>query len=407
MDATRHPIVIDTAGGEYMESVMVVDWARKPGDPVKIGETIVTVETAKAATEIAATHDGYLAQILHAAGSEVPIGSILGYVSDRPDMAASSPAGEVAQPQASAALTRDFPAPRRTRTIASPLARRLAAETGIDLAQVKGSGPNGRIKKRDIDKASAILPKPAVLANALPIVFLHGFATDRNIWRWVIPLLRVRNRVITPDLPGHGSALTTPAQSIGDLAAAIAATLEAEGISDAHVVGHSLGGATALALAGIGALRIHSLCLLAPAGLGTEINGDFLEGIVGAETPESLTPWLDMMVGDSRVLPAGFAQAALWQRRQDNSAAVQSRLAADIFANGSQHEDFSRNLKALRIPAKILWGRDDRIIPMAHAFTAPGTTAIHLLEKTGHVPHLECPDIVARLIDELVLATGR
>lgn len=399
----RHPIVIDSAGGEYMDSVVVVDWAAKPGDPVKIGETIVTVETAKAATEVAAPHDGFLAEILHKAGNEVPVGSVLGYVSDRPD--AVEPL--VTSPATVQGLPTPAPAsPRAPRPIASPLARRLAAEAGLDLSQMKGSGPNGRIKKRDIEKTA----KPAALSakdSALPIVFLHGFAADRNIWRWVIPLLRVRNRVITPDLPGHGSALATPAKNIGDLAAAIAASLDAEGIGDAHVVGHSLGGATALALTGIGNLRMHSLCLLAPAGLGPDINGEFLGGIVGAQNPESLAPWLDMMVCDPRILPANFAQAVLWQRGQGNSAEAQSRLAADIFPNGVQHEDLSANLKTLRIPAKILWGRKDQIIPMSHAFKAQGTTALHLLEETGHVPHLECPDIVARLIDELVLATGR
>ncbi|WP_119273503.1 acetoin dehydrogenase dihydrolipoyllysine-residue acetyltransferase subunit [Taklimakanibacter deserti] len=403
--ALRHPIVIGSAGGEYMESVVVVDWAIEPGDPVKTGQTIVTVETAKAATEIAATQDGFLAEILHAAGSEVPVGSVLGYVSDRPEAAAPSRA--TADEPAPAPIEHVVASsPRAARPIVSPLARRLAAEAGLDLSQLKGSGPNGRIKKRDIEK----LARPAILPasdSALPIVFLHGFAADRNIWRWVIPLLRLRNRVITPDLPRHGGALETPARSISDLAAAVATSLEGQGISDAHVVGHSLGGAAALALTGFGALRIHSLCLLAPAGLGPEINGGFLGGIAGAQTPESLAPWLEAMVGDPKVLPANFAQAVLRQRRQDNSAEAQLRLSADIFPNGTQQQDLAANLKALRIPAKIIWGKKDRIIPMAHAFKAPGTTALHLLDETGHVPHLECPDIVARLIDELILATGR
>jgi pimeloyl-ACP methyl ester carboxylesterase len=401
-EALRHPIIIDSAGGEYMETVVVVDWALKPGDPVKTGETIVTVETAKATTEIAATQDGFLAEILHAAGSEVPVGSVLGYVSDKPDMVVPPRPVDKAYPALAERIA--TPSPRAHRPIASPLARRLAGEAGIDLSQLKGSGPNGRIKKRDIEK----LANPVVqAAEALPIIFLHGFAADRNIWRWVIPLLRLRNRVITPDLPRHGRALDTPAESIGDLAATIAASLDAQGISDAHVVGHSLGGATALALTGMGALRIHSLCLLAPAGLGSEINGEFLDGIVGTQTQESLTPWLEAMVGDPTTLPANFAQAILWQRRQGNSTEIQSRLSADIFPNGTQQEDLSANLKALRIPAKIIWGKKDRIIPMAHAFQASGTTALHLLDETGHVPHLECPDIVARLIDELVLAAGR
>ena len=68
-ESGRHPIVIDAAGGEYMESVVITSWGAAPGAAVKAGDTIVTVETAKAATEIPAAHDGYLAEIRFAVGS--------------------------------------------------------------------------------------------------------------------------------------------------------------------------------------------------------------------------------------------------------------------------------------------------------------------------------------------------
>ncbi|MBN9549961.1 MAG: lipoyl domain-containing protein, partial [Alphaproteobacteria bacterium] len=72
------PISIDSAGGEYMEAVLVVAWAAKPGDPVKAGDLIVTVETAKAATEIEADRDGWLADIFFTEGQVAPVGAVLG-----------------------------------------------------------------------------------------------------------------------------------------------------------------------------------------------------------------------------------------------------------------------------------------------------------------------------------------
>jgi len=59
-------------------------------------------------------------------------------------------------------------------------------------------------------------------------------------------------------------------------------------------------------------------------------------------------------------------------------------------------------LDAVRVPAKVLWGTKDAVIPCSHASAVPGTVALHLLRDVGHVPQLECPEIVARLIGELV-----
>ena len=84
---TTHPISIDSAGGEYMETVLVIAWAMKSGDPVKTGDLLVTVETAKAATEIEADRDGWLAEIFFAEGQEAPVGAVLGTIADSKPMA--------------------------------------------------------------------------------------------------------------------------------------------------------------------------------------------------------------------------------------------------------------------------------------------------------------------------------
>lgn len=408
-----HPIIVDSAGGEYMESVVVVEWSRKPGDRVTAGEIVVVVETAKAATEIPASHDGYLTEIFFEAGAEAPVGALLGNIGDSPQETAAAGPGDTARPEAAqpaappepaAALAAAAPAGKPGRIVATPLARRLAQLRDVDLSRVRGTGPNGRIKSRDVAAAGAARSDaaPARAVAALPIVFLHGFGADSSAWRLVAPLIDPRHRIVLPELPGHGSAAEVPVSRIEDIAFAVSDALDALGIEEAHVVGHSLGGATALALSATGRLRIRSLCLIAPGGLGEDINAAFLDGLVRAATPEELQPWLEQMVADPARLPRSMARSVLRQRERDGSREAQERLLGALFAGGVQGMRLIDELRAVNVPTKIVWGLQDAVIPSSHAFAAPGSAALHLLQGVGHVPQQESPELVARLIGELV-----
>src|SRR5690606_1815293 len=144
---------------------------------------------------------------------------------------------------------------RPGRTVATPLARRIARAGGIDLRTVKGSGPGGRIKRRDVEAAararpsagaapaaSGVAPAAGVRPNAAAtVVFLHGFGADRSAWRLVAPLLDPGVRVVMPELPGHGSAPEQEVSRIDDIARAIGDELTAQGGEEAHLGGHSLG----------------------------------------------------------------------------------------------------------------------------------------------------------------------
>lgn len=428
---TTYPITIDSAGGEYMEAVLVIAWAVKPGDPVKAGDLIVTVETAKAATEIEADRDGWLAEIFFAEGQEAPVGAVLGTIADeKPGPARQPPAAQATAAEASRA-----PGPAHTptsanqtgsRAIASPLARRLAAAAGLDLATISGSGPRGRIKKRDIDARLAALANehdgmvqrtpaaiqtpsvaaPALARRAVPVVLIHGFGADRSVWRQVVPLLGLGIETISLDLPGHGSETTRTASTIEEIAFLLSDQLEAMGVGNAHIVGHSLGGAAALALTRFGRLAVRSVTLLAPGGLGPEINAGFIAGLARATTAHALERWLAVMVGDPSALPGGYAQAALRQIEKTGNREALAAMAESLFADGTQGFDLATALAELDVPARIIWGKLDRIVPVAHAARAPGFVAVHLLDGIGHVPQIEAPALTARLISETVRSAG-
>jgi len=138
-----------------MESATVLRWLKQAGQSVRMGEPLVELETDKAAIEVEAPADGTLESILAPEGTQLPIGAALGRlatsgaepapVAAKP-AAAPPPAAPVVAAKKPAAATAVSPA----RIPASPLARRLAGHAGIALAQLTGTGPGGRIRKRDV-----------------------------------------------------------------------------------------------------------------------------------------------------------------------------------------------------------------------------------------------------------------
>src|SRR6266540_1489247 len=143
-----------------MEEGRVVKWHKREGDPVKTGETLAEVETDKAVMDLVARADGVLRQVAVAEGETVPVGSVVAVIAApgeavgaaRAAAAAGAASAPAPQPLPTAPATSVAPADA-TRVKASPLARRMAKETGVDLKLVTGTGPGGRVTKRDLETA--------------------------------------------------------------------------------------------------------------------------------------------------------------------------------------------------------------------------------------------------------------
>ncbi|MDZ4394343.1 acetoin dehydrogenase dihydrolipoyllysine-residue acetyltransferase subunit [Cypionkella sp.] len=414
-------IRVDSAGGEYMESVVVLEWTAKLGDAVKAGDLLVTVETAKAATEIEVPCDGYLTAIFAETGSEVPLSAVLGLigvtVEDMAFEAAVEPTSPTAltstpAPISPAALPHSSAA--NTRLITSPAARRLADRQGIDLQSVRASSPSGRIKLRDLVQMPD-LPAPALTTlpaddhgplkihrsgskTGTPLLMIHGFGADAQSWFPIERDLSRRHPVIRIDLPNHGQSPKRRVGSFASLARDIAAAFDALHLESAHLLGHSLGGACALALADIRPRQIASLTLLAPGGLGAAINGDFIGGLARASRPESLGPWLRLMVANPKIIGDDFIAAAMALRSDPALRAAQQQMARDLFPDATQGFDLRAALSRQQCPTRILWGRADAILPWQHALEAPGRISLHLFEATGHVPQMERTEEVLAIL---------
>ncbi len=146
--------------GADMEAGTLVEWRVNPGDRVKRGDVVAVVETQKGAIEIEIFNDGVVSEIVVPVGGRVPIGAVLARVDGAmPSPPQPSPALPVAAaPPVPAAAPLPTAAPVRPHI--SPAARRLAAERGIDIARLKGTGPGGAITIADVEAVRPTVPEP-------------------------------------------------------------------------------------------------------------------------------------------------------------------------------------------------------------------------------------------------------
>ena len=160
--------------GQGMESGIIVRWLKSEGEPVSKGEPLYELDTEKVTQEVESDADGVLLKIVQLEGAEVPVGEVIALVGQAGESvaeqpAAAAPAGEPLAAPAEPAEPAAAPAAPATsaeaaaasapvgggRIKASPLARRIAKERGVDLASVQGTGPEGRIVAEDVERAAA------------------------------------------------------------------------------------------------------------------------------------------------------------------------------------------------------------------------------------------------------------
>jgi pimeloyl-ACP methyl ester carboxylesterase len=423
-----------------MASGKIMTWHIAEGEHVSKGDPLFDIETDKAAMEVEAPADGTLHHTapegteiaigkpcawLYAEGEEVgaqpePFGGSGSPASDpEPDAPAASqensapaaPSDEEAPQQESAS------APDGDKVRATPAARALAASEGVDLHALTGTGPRGRIQADDVREAlsrpaqTGAFSAPAVFkaetgalavsrskgGEETPVVLLHGFASDSQSWAPVESHLRHRP-LIRIDLPSHGKSPKLRIDSFADLVKQVRRAFDGLDLEDAHLVGHSLGGAVALALADTRPKSLSSLTLIAPAGLGPDIDGASLAGICRATRAESLGPWLRRLVANEDIITDSYVRLAMSGRSEPNLRAAQSAMADTLFPDGVQAFDLRAALARIETPAAIIWGKQDAIIPWRHALRAPGSVALHLFDGVGHMPQIEAADEVGKII---------
>jgi pyruvate dehydrogenase E2 component (dihydrolipoamide acetyltransferase) len=189
--------------GQGMESGTIVKWLKAEGEPVQKGEPLYELDTDKVTQEVEAEADGVLLKISVSEG-EVEVGRTIAFIgSEGESVAVESPGGDSTGAAAAPTEAKREPAPERPaaasvtngRIKASPLARRIARERGIDLSSLTGTGPEGRIVAQDLERAPAAPPVAAEAATgeveSRPLSSVRKTIARRLTQAWKVPAFQL------------------------------------------------------------------------------------------------------------------------------------------------------------------------------------------------------------------------
>jgi pimeloyl-ACP methyl ester carboxylesterase len=253
------------------------------------------------------------------------------------------------------------------------------------------------------------------------LLLIHGMAGSSATWRAVLPQLSKKYRVVAPDLFGHGeSAKPRGDYSLGAFAVSLRDLLDELGITRATVVGQSLGGGVAMQFTYQHRDHCQRLVLISSGGLGPDLS--WILRILSAPGVELVLP----VVAPRPVLNVGNTLGS-WL----TSAGIHSPRAemAEIWSaysslsDGQTRQAFLRTLRSVvdyrgqavsavsklhlssGLPTLLIWGDQDRIIPVAHGYAthdALPDSRLEVLSGVGHFPHVESPTAVVEILDDFI-----
>jgi pimeloyl-ACP methyl ester carboxylesterase len=259
--------------------------------------------------------------------------------------------------------------------------------------------------------------------QGISLVLLHGGGESALAWRWVLPQLAERYRVLAPDLPGSGeSDLLEARYSAGLFGRFVADFLDTLHVTRAVVVGHSLGGLAALQFALEAEERVRALALVASAGLGQEVNPIVkfltLPGIGDWSTLWAITPLGQLQRLGWRAwgcfahpaeVPAGWYADQFWMGLRPGLLWDQLTVSRSLIDGQGQREIVRDRLSDLRVPTLILWGNSDPIIPVAHARESVRRLRhgrLTIIPDCGHMPQVERPGLFLEALDQFMATLG-
>jgi pyruvate dehydrogenase E2 component (dihydrolipoamide acetyltransferase) len=336
----------------------------KNGDAVKVGDQILEVETDKIAGAVEASDAGILRRRIGQEDTVYPIKILIGVVAD-----ADVPDADID------AFFSSYVVP----------ATEVGEEETGPLYEFVDT-PAGRLR----------YTKRGTIGDI--VLLIHGFGGDLDNWLFNADALAEQAIVYALDLPGHGQSTKTVTEpTVEGLARAVLGFMDTVKIDKTHLVGHSLGGAIAIEMARKAKARVESLTLISPAGLGSDINMDYIEGFIGSASRRDLKPVLENLFADGALVSRQMVDDLLKYKRLDGVGDALSALKEGVFPGGGQAAILSEALKSSGVATLVIWGAEDKIIPAAHAKAAPAAK-VEIIEGSGHMVQLEQAGKVNSLI---------
>ncbi|MEO0422294.1 MAG: alpha/beta fold hydrolase [Pseudomonadota bacterium] len=234
-----------------------------------------------------------------------------------------------------------------------------------------------------------------------PVLLLHGFGADRYHWPRMAVHLTRHYEVVAPDLPGFGesSCDTHASYAVPAQVERIVALLDALGLDAVHVVGNSMGGHLAAAFARAHPERVRSLGLLDAAGVDPQGSTEFHQALAGgrnlllADSRQDFRRLTSMMFVKPPVVPG-----RVLDHLGDRAMAHRAWYERVFNEYQDSYEPLEHGPALPTVPALVLWGREDRVLPVEDAQMfgrlLPDAEVV-ILPDTGHLPMLERPREVA------------
>lgn len=418
--------------GITMEEGTVVEWPLAVGEPVAKGQVVLIIESEKAEVEIEAAAGGFVRHYFAEPGDTLPCGALLGAITETADEsfdpdgfeaeeAAKAPADEPKAAPASAASPISLrqttrAAPRLGRRSATPAARVRAKTLGLDVLRVPGTGPHGRITRRDVDDyaerrrqlvsvADGVALDVPRQGTGVPLLLLPGLGTDVSAFAPQIPALAEQFQVLGVNPRGVAGSdapdadVYTVATAAGDAAAVVSHV----GAGPAHVVGASLGAAAALEMALTRPEHVKTLTLLTPfvaADARLEMVSDAwcrqAAGLAPEDLARSLLPWFFSPAFLSNAPALRRTLRGLTSTVARVPAATLERAVAGLRAwSGTRGDD----LAGLQVPTLVVAAGGDLLTPEAEriAERIPNATSV-IVPDAGHALTIEAPEAVTEAV---------
>ena len=354
--------------GLSMTEGTVVQWLVEEGTELENGDEVVEVESEKINNAVESPASGVLRRQVAQEGDEIPVGGLLGVIA-----AADVPDEEID------AYVEEF-------------------QESFVPEEEGEAGPEPEIVEAGGKSVQYLIVGEG---EGDPLVLLHGFGGDINIWVFNQETLAAEHTVYALDLPGHGAS--TKDVGDGDLdsfVGVLADFLDAMEVEKAHLAGHSMGGAIAGAFAKAHPDRVGSLILIDSAGLGEEINEEYIEGFIAANRRREMKNTLGMIFANPDLVTRQLVQDVMRFKRLDGVDEALRKVADKVFPDGKQAD--VPDLSELSVPILAIWGSEDHIIPVVHSENLPENARVEVLKEAGHMPQMEAAGKVNRLIGEFL-----
>jgi pimeloyl-ACP methyl ester carboxylesterase len=245
-----------------------------------------------------------------------------------------------------------------------------------------------------------------------PLLLVHGFGGAAWNFDELASLLPGR-RLLIPDLPGHGGSSPHPAPSLAGFADVLAEVLAAEGVEQADVLGHSLGGVVALRLAVRRPERVRRLILAAPAGISSGTRtAELTIALIGLVQPGRLAGRRADRIARSRRLrrlvfgPFEVSNPDVLSERAVHGFLRGPTMHTDALGAGLalSADDPRRDLDRVRCATLVLWGGRDRQVPIedGYEYARRLRAPFRAIADCGHLLIGERPDVCARAVHEFL-----